>query len=315
MVKEGTSSSNGMSSFPEQELLQTFDKKLQLIRDRVTSVVCKYASGVYFVGRPGTSKTHTVRDQLGLHDVPWLYQNARMTPMGLFETIAEHPDHIIVLDDIVSLFNNDQTMQILMAALDGEPTKPRSVKYRTKDTKQTVLFTGAVIAISNIPLRSDPLARALGSRIAILEHEPSDAEIAAFIRKLAKDGFAGLSPDDCIDVAEFIVAETRECDLRLDLRHFSKALQDLRQYQNGHSRTPWQDLVRTSLQKLATEPVGTLPKKNEIEIQRQKVRDAIRKHPTDRVAQCKATGLSRSTFYIRRKEVLAEYARAGACTV
>lgn len=296
----------------EQDLLQSFEQKVQVIRDRVASVVHGYHTATYLVGRPGTSKTHTVREELERLEEPWIYQNARMTPMGLFGFIAEHPEHIIVLDDIASLFKNDQAVQILLAALDGKPGEPRVVTYKSADVEQQVLFTGSVIAISNVPLRADPLARALGSRIVMLEHEPTDDEIAAFMRHLAMDGFEDLSVDECVEVAEFIIAETREFNLRLDLRHLTKAFQDFRQHKHGRSLTTWRDLVRTSLRKLAIEPVILTSKKDEIELQRQKVRDAIRSYPNDTQAQLSASGLKQSTFYVRRKEVQAETTSAAA---
>lgn len=296
----------------EQELLHSFEQKQQVIRDRVASVVHRYHTAAYLVGRPGTSKTHTVREELEKLEEPWVYQNARMTPMGLFEFIAEHPEHIIVLDDIASLFKNDQAVQILLAALDGKPGQPRVVTYKSADVEQKILFSGAIIAISNVPLRSDPLARALGSRIVMLEHEPSDGEIAAFMRHLATDGFQDLSGDECVEVAEFIISETREFNLRLDLRHLTKAFQDFRQQKHGRSRTSWRDLVRTSLKKLAIEPITITTKKDEIELQRQKVRHAITKFPHDRHAQIAESGLKQSTFYNRLKEVQAEPASSAA---
>jgi len=296
----------------EQDLLQSFEQKQQLIRDRVASVVHGYHTATYLVGRPGTSKTHTVREELERLEEPWIYQNARMTPMGLFDFVAEHPEHIIVLDDIASLFKNDQAVQILLAALDGNPGEPRVVTYKSADVEQKVLFSGAIIAISNIPLRADPLARALGSRIVMVEHEPSDNEIAAFMRNLARSGFEDLTVDECIEVAEFIISETRQFDLRLDLRHLTKAFQDFRQHKHGRSRTSWRDLVRTSLRKLAIEPITISSKKDEIELQRQKVRNAIKKHPNDRNAQMVEAGLKSSTFYNRLKEVQAEAVSSAA---
>jgi hypothetical protein len=293
-----------------QDHIQSFEGKLQLIRDRVSSVVHKYHTGAYLVGRPGTSKTYTVREQLEMLDAPWAYQNARMTPMGLFSFIADHPEHVIVLDDISTLFKNDQAVQVLLAALDGEPAEARVVTYKSADVEQKVLFTGAVIAISNVPLRSDPLARALGSRIVTVEHEPTDDEIAEYIRLLARRGFAGLSFEETFEVSEFLISETRESKVRLDLRHYNKAMQDFRQHKEGRARTSWKDLVRTSLVKLATEPVVPMSKKEEIELQRQKVRDALQKFPGDTQAQIQATGLKSATFYVRRKEVLAETAAA-----
>ncbi len=289
-----------------EDLLESFDRKQQLIRDRVASVAHGYHVGCYIVGRPGTSKTYTVEEELERMDVPSVIQNARMTPMGLFGVLTEHPEHIIVLDDIVTLFKNEQAVQILMAALGGKPGEPRTVTYKSKDQDLRVQFSGAIIAISNVPLRRDPLAQALGSRVVMLEHEPTDEEIAAFMRHLAATGHGDLSSEECLEVVEFVIAETRSYDLRLDLRHLQKAWQDYRQHKHGMSKTPWQDLVRTSLQKIASEPILPMSKRDDIDLQRQKVREAMRRFPNDRHAQIESSGLTKSTLYNRRKEVLAD---------
>jgi hypothetical protein len=287
----------------DRNLVRQLEEKLQLIRDRVASVVHRYHTAYYLVGRPGTSKTFTVREELKRLEEPWAYQNARMTPMGLFSFLADHPEHVIVLDDIGSLFKNDQAMQILLAALDGDPAEARIVRYKSKDKEQTINFTGTVIAISNVPLRCDPLARALGSRIVMLEHEPTDDEIAAFIRHLSSDGFADLSPDECLEVAEFVISETREHDLRLDLRHLTKGWQDYRQAKHKRAKTCWQDLVRTSLLKLARESVLPMSKREDIEQQRLLVIELMEKYPNDRQKQLAEWPHSKSSFYDRKKEV------------
>ncbi len=258
----------------------------------------------------GTSKTFTVRETLVAIDAPWAYQNARMTPMGLFGFLADHPEHTIVLDDIASLFKSDQAVQILLAALGGEPGKPRTISYKSKDEDHKVEFCGGVIAISNVPLQSDSLARALGSRLTIVEHEPSDEEIAAFMRFLALQGSKDMTPEECLEVADFLVQETREYSQRLDLRHLTKGWQDYRQHKHGKALTHWKDLVRTSLSKLAMEPILPMSKREDLELQRQKVREALDRFPNDRQAQIEESGLKPSTFYIRRKEVLAEQSAA-----
>ena len=91
----------------DAQLVKELEAKLQIIRDRVGSVAHRYHNGCYLVGRPGTSKTYTVREELERLAMPWVYQNARMTPMGLFCFLADHPEHVIVLVDITSLFMND----------------------------------------------------------------------------------------------------------------------------------------------------------------------------------------------------------------
>lgn len=293
----------GPSSEADVRRLRELDRKLQLIRDRVSSVVHHYHPACYLVGRPGSSKTFTVRQTLEQLDVPWAYQNARMTPMGLFCFLQDHPEHVIVLDDIASLFKSEQAVQILLAALGGEPGKPRTVTYKSKDEEHRFEFSGGIVAISNVPLRSDPLARALGSRLTILEHEPSDEEIAVFMRLLALRGYEDMTPGECLEVAEFLIEETREFDQRLDLRHLTKGWQDYRQHKDGLAVTPWRDLVRTSLTKPAAENILPISKREEIELQRQMVRELMEKYPHDTPSQLAEWPHSKSLFYLRRKEV------------
>ena len=80
--------------------LDSLEHRIQRIRDRVVGVALGYHTACYLVGRPGTSKTFTVLEELErLEEEGTLhaYRNARMTPMGLFDLIAEHPEHVILL--------------------------------------------------------------------------------------------------------------------------------------------------------------------------------------------------------------------------
>ena len=50
----------------------------------------QHDGAVYLVGRPGTAKTHTVRAVLEKEiQEPYVYQSGQLTPIGLFELIAE----------------------------------------------------------------------------------------------------------------------------------------------------------------------------------------------------------------------------------
>lgn len=297
---------SNFESHPDAFLLASFERKLQLIRDRVRGVAENYHTACYMVGRPGTSKTFTVKEELERLGVPFIVRNARMTPMGLFEFLNEHPEHIVVLDDIASLFNQDAALQILMAALDGNPGEPRKVTYKSKDQDISFEFSGGIVAISNVPLRHDPLANAVASRVTQVEHEPSDEEIAAFMRSLASSGYKELSAEKCNEIVEFVVAETRNFDERLDLRHLTKAYEDRRQWEHGHAETDWKALVRSSLRKTLFGTPKLLSKADEIDQQRTKVQDAKRKFPNDRPKQIEFTGLGKSTFYKRLKELQTE---------
>jgi hypothetical protein len=290
--------------FTNEALIESFEARLKLIRDRVRSVAEGYHTAAYLVGRPGTSKTFTVKEKLDRMGVPFLIRNARMSPMGLFDLLEENPEHIIVLDDIVNLFNNKQGLQILMAALDGDPEQPRTITYKTKNENRKVEFAGGIIAISNVPLRNDPLAQAVASRVTRLEHEPTDQEIAAFMRRLAADGYKDLWPDQCLEVAEFVIDETRAFDGRLDLRHLTKAWEDRRQWEDDNCESSWEDLVRSSLGKIVVwNEDNPFSKREDIAQQRERVAEALRLFPGDVDKQMEFSGLKKSTFYKRRKEV------------
>ncbi len=292
-----------MSDFLDSVSLASFQQKLQLIRDRTEGVAKRYYTAAYLVGRPGTSKTYTAVETLSELGVPHIVRNARMTPMGLFDLLCEHPEHVIVLDDIATVFNQPIALQILMAALDGDANKPRLVTYKSKDQDISFPFSGSIIAISNVPLRQDPLAKAVASRVVQLEHEPSDEEIAAFMRHLAFKGYKDLTPTQCREVVDFVIQETRSLDQRLDLRHLSKGYEDRRQWEHGNAATDWRDLVRTSMKKTLCEQSEPISKAEEIEQQRQKVKEAIRRFPNDSRKQMDFCGLGRSTFYARRREL------------
>lgn len=296
----------------EQKHLDAFDRMRDLLRDRARAVADRYQNGTYIVGRPGSSKTRTVVEELERLNHAWTYRNSRMTSLGLWALLEEHPEHTIVLDDIPSLVSEKPAQQILLAALGGEPGGPRTVTYTTKevDGRRSIQFRGGIIAISNVPLRRDPLADAVQSRIPVLEHEPTDGMLAAAMRAEALRGYKDLSPTDGIRVVDFLIGEFRECDYRIDLRAMTKAFEDFRLWRDGKARSDWQDLVRSSIKKLVgstTAQPKTQGEKRERD--RQIALELHRLFPTDKPRRdaewAGRTGKSTDTLYrhLRQLEV------------
>src|SRR5262249_35529503 len=133
-------------------LVGELGRRQAIVRDYVRGVAHRYATGLYLFGRPGTAKTHTVRCVLEEEiREPYVYQRGHLTPVGLFELIAEHPDEVIVLDDLVTIFKSDVALQILLSALE-HPTgrdRTRVVKYRRKGETDRAVFGGGIICITN----------------------------------------------------------------------------------------------------------------------------------------------------------------------
>ncbi len=178
---------------------------------------------------------------------PFQFKTAHITPMGLFEILREFPDQTIVLDDVTELFRNQIARQILLAALGGKAGEPRHLSYASNKEKKGVDFLGGIIAISNLPLANDPVTNALKSRIAPVEFEPTDEQLAAFAHELSLKPHHDLSYTERRRVTEFIAYESNANASRLDLRHYYKALETYRHGKDGHAQTPWTELVRADL--------------------------------------------------------------------
>jgi hypothetical protein len=239
--------------------LDHYHRLIGLLADRVRSVALGYQTGAYLVGRPGSGKTHTVRTVLEEAEANHVLLNGRVSPAALFDTIEERPDSVIVIDDVPTLFDNLQAAQILMAAIGGDPGKPRRVTYITKSNRRLTHFNGGIVAISNRPLRHDPVSQALSSRLAVLEHEPTDEMLIAFMEAEAKQGIKDVSAAECVEVFKYVVEVCRSADYRIDLRYFFKGLEDYRFWKSGECKTDWQNLVRSSMRRVSADELPAAP--------------------------------------------------------
>jgi hypothetical protein len=162
------------------QLLAELHRRQGVVRDMVRGVAHGYATGFYLYGRPGTAKTHTVRQVLEQEiREPYVYQRGHLTPVGLFELIRDHPEEVIVLDDLVAIFKSDIALQILLSALEHPTSWDRSriVKYQRKGETDRAVFRGGIICITNRELHDDDLLGAFKSRVHVLNYDPSDAQL------------------------------------------------------------------------------------------------------------------------------------------
>jgi hypothetical protein len=240
----------------QQALRQDVRRRQGVLRDYVRGVARQYATGLYLFGRPGTAKTHTVRDVLEreIREV-YAYRRGHLTPMGLFELIAGHPDEVIVLDDLASIFRSEVALQILLSAL--EPPKGRDrgrvVAYKRQGREERVVFRGGIICISNRVLHGEELLGAFKSRVNVLNYNPGDAHLAALMLSLAALGWPAERPGvpgaECREVARFVITELLRRGCPFDLRLFlDKALPNYQQAKDGEAESDWRDLVVVSIE-------------------------------------------------------------------
>src|SRR5262249_39393557 len=276
----------------DQEHLAALERRQAVIRDRVRGVALGHHTGFYLFGRPGTSKTYTARTTLDKMGVPYHYHDGHLTPMGLFDLLAEQHDRVIVLDDVAALFGQRIALQLLLAALGNQPddTGTRPVKYRRQGREETIRFQGGVICISNLELHPTPLLQALKSRVHYLKYDPTDEQMTALMRSIASQGWPAVRPlisaQEGLVVAEFLIAESTRLGCRLDLRLLvDKAFRDYLQHRNGDTEVHWKDLVVATLEGELVELRHTPPATPSSRTQRKEgeqslVRQLLTEYPT-----------------------------------
>jgi len=241
------------------KLLAELNSLQGIVRDFARGVAHHYGTGLYLFGRPGTAKTHTVR-KLMEQEIrePYTYQRGHLTPMGLFELIAEHPDDLIVLDDLGAVLDSDVALQILLSALEhpapGDRTRSRMIKYKRQGREERVSFRGGIICISNRELHDNELLGAFKSRVHMLEYDPSDAQLGALMLGIAELGWPNtgrqeICPEETRMVAHFLIEEMLRLGCRFDLRLLmNKAFPDFQQWKDDEAESDWRDLVTASIE-------------------------------------------------------------------
>jgi hypothetical protein len=145
------------------EVVQKRDPKLMFDNlERLTKMVGKgIQPSLLITGSAGLGKTFLVKrtlENIGLKEsYGFVHFKGRATAAGLFSTLYEHSNSVIVLDDCDSVFKDPDAVNILKAALDSYDT--RRISYlSTKPIKdadgnpvpRSFEFTGKIIFISNI---------------------------------------------------------------------------------------------------------------------------------------------------------------------
>lgn len=297
----------------QHDPLQTLRQKQAILRDRTRGVAAGLHNGLFIYGRPGTGKSYTVRCTLEEVKRPHMIFNGHITPQGLFASFKKYADQVLVFDDVNTLLTDKQSVGYMLAALGDQGSgAERIIRYKRAGRDETCCFTGGVILLCNLDPdeKADPAVDALKSRVLTHEYNPSEAEMEAMMRDICSRGWpagdAYLNGAECHEVADFLLTQSKRFELRLDLRHLTKALTDRYQFAEGFTECDWKDLVVSMIRERVGEFAftGERPKTNK---QRREDENAILleitsqiQDPEERVKMwIERTGKSQATFYRR----------------
>lgn len=295
-----------------QKLLVELNRKLQLIHDRVVGVVKGYHTGCAITGRGGTCKSRTVIGTLEQEGSHFVLHNSHLTPRGLVDELAINPSAVHVFEDVEELLRNQGSLGVLRSATWGsrpgrDGRSERLITWGAHGARQEVIFDGGIILIANRKLSDIPEAKALATRIPTIDLVVSDAEIAALMRSVAAAGHQigdkGLSPGECMEVADFIIRESARVNRPLDMRLLIAAFADRLQAEDYEAGCGWRDLVASTLRGRPSivevvEPVGIRKQKKARELD--VAREIVSLPRQERLREWKEkTGASEASLYRR----------------
>jgi hypothetical protein len=238
----------------DQRHLQGYEKKIQLIRDRVVGVIRGYTTGMYIWGPGGTGKSFNVIATLREYQANYRLHNSRMDGRGLYTALEGYPDAIHVMEDCEQMMRNRNVRGLLRSALwgqrEGNGPMERVVTWPQGRGRRELrcLFEGGLIIVANLPPADLPEMEAVTTRIPVFNLAASDAEIRAMMRQMSRKGYENpeghrLTAGECVAVTEHIIAQCQGLDRALDLRLVINSYDDFLQWSDGESGVHWQDLV------------------------------------------------------------------------
>jgi len=247
-----------------------------------------YSTGLIVEGPGAVGKTHNVLAQANENgyreEQDYAFLNTYSTPLEFYRAFYNNKDKkAIVLDDVAGLFDNPRTIALLKSALWGIGDR-RIVQYNSSTDRlgsipdQFIMNAGIIILTNRFP--KGPHIEAIISRCHYLKLSFSREQVLQLLYDFAKHiEYKGLTADDRLKVVSWIKENTNEAydvNFRTLLKMF-----DLYRF----DKEGWIDLAKHLLtpDKTISEYITAVSSNSIVEEQAK--------------AFCRATGMSRATFF------------------
>lgn len=279
--------------------LTALEQRQQLLAHHVRLVARKHSASLFCYGAVGgLGKSSTINRVLEEEGIEPVLINSHVTGLSLFKIMYQHrSEDVLFFDDCDSMYSSLPHLGLLRSAL----WTPRVVTYNTSQQlpdgiPASFQTTARFIFAANVLPRKNDCFNAVLSRCDIFELSASSQEVIFMMRRLAANGYQGITPDDAATVIDYIEehSEDRQISLRLlgmSLRKLSYARQE---------GIDWRPLIKSQLQTLGRkqEPTKRLDNKaKDLRTLQQVLKlnpESVKDQQSD---WCKATGKSRASFY------------------
>ena len=204
-VTVGFDDADGDDQITREHEVFPINERFAIMEDYVDMVAHYQLASTIVTGEGGLGKSYTVMKTLtgnGLRDVSSMEVGERFlagrgyvvvkgysTPKGLFRTLYENRNKIVVFDDTDSILRDSNAVNILKASLDSYDT--RIVTWNAEssfggddDLPRSFEFTGGVIFISNLPKYKIP--QAIRSRAMCADVSMTRSEVVERMRVIVE---------------------------------------------------------------------------------------------------------------------------------
>ena len=239
MTKNRVSMANtNTPALPIAESRFSINDRFEFVSEMVSMLARGIQPSVIVTGPGGLGKSFTVIDSLikaGLKDISLVDElpvgftlnggktfrviKGYSTPKGLYRTLFENRDGVVVFDDCDSVLKDPVSLNLLKAALDSYDKRIISWRadIRDEDLPTSFLFNGRVVFISNQSSNSIDQAIITRSMAVDLSMTPTQ-KVERMRWLLTKDDFMPeyemVYKSDAIDLIAALVDKVKELSLR-----------------------------------------------------------------------------------------------------
>lgn len=240
----------------DTQALDTLQHKQDHLRTAVTALHNGYDMGLFVWGEGGVGKSYIVEDQLKKVGADYILHNSRITARGLVDRLEQRPKSIHWIEDAETLLDDKKSFGVIRSACwsqSNQRPRVREITWTAFKTEIRFNFTGSILVVSNVNLiDASPEIRAIKTRVKILNMDVTNQEVFALMKQICQAGYSfgddELSPNECWEVACFIIGKLMLLNRQLDLRLLRHGFHDYMMSQHHHTTLSWKELLSARME-------------------------------------------------------------------
>lgn len=197
----------------------SINKRFEILQDLTSMVVNNTTPSLIVTGEGGLGKTYTITktiEDMGLDNNNFVFFKGYSTARGLYNTLYDNNDKLIVFDDCDSVLEDKVAINILKSALDSYDNRQISwmANMRKGDEYPNQFeFTGRIIFISN--KNKEKIDGAILSRSLVVDLDMTPAEKIERMKTIIPNILPGYSDEVKQDALRFLDNNKETYDINM----------------------------------------------------------------------------------------------------